>query len=315
VTKFGVRFDVFNDSTVVDVSRSDVSKDATFFPEVVKARYPKLSERTMFSDRLSPTLFANLLGRAVVGNLRGFILACNRFEAETRIGIPEVTKYFLEMATDYYWPLMEEVAPKLGIYEPMVEPSREIFEAIIGLAAKPARSRSGAADRVLVHRQLVNQFAKCFEILEYLGFLARREASRALKSGGRGPVFATNLCNLLDAAPNKRLTMEMIEEWVGGVTDPAEVHVSSQTLHAIRLPELANDQGLAILDKPISALKKSPAYPYGLTDDMIERLESAGILTVGQVANTSNEDLDRIEYIGHIKIQRIRDVVYQAIWM
>jgi hypothetical protein len=111
VTKFGVRFDVFNDSTVIDISRSNVSAASGFFPDVVRARYPKLAERSTFSDRLSPVQFANLLGRAVVGNLRGLILACNRFENEDRIGIPEVTKCFLEMATDHYWPLMEEVAP------------------------------------------------------------------------------------------------------------------------------------------------------------------------------------------------------------
>jgi hypothetical protein len=40
VTKFGVRFDVFNDSTVIDIERSDVSTDASFFPDVVRARYP-----------------------------------------------------------------------------------------------------------------------------------------------------------------------------------------------------------------------------------------------------------------------------------
>jgi len=40
VSKFGIRFDVFNDSTVVDISRSDVSIDPQFFPEVIRTRYP-----------------------------------------------------------------------------------------------------------------------------------------------------------------------------------------------------------------------------------------------------------------------------------
>ncbi len=188
VTKFGVRFDVFNDSTVVDISRSDVSADSTFFPEVVRARYPKLADRATFSDRLLPVQFANLLGRAVVGNLRGLILACNRFENQEKIGIPEVTKCFLDMATDYYWPLMEEVAPKLGVYEPLIEPAREVIEVIVEHASKTVKDgfRSVAQDRALIHRQIVGHYSKIFEILEYLGFLARREASRALKSGGRG---------------------------------------------------------------------------------------------------------------------------------
>ena len=91
VTKFGARFDVFNDSTVIDISRSDVLVAPDFFPEVIRARYPHLAQRSTFSDRLSPDQFAQLLGRAVVGNLRGLILACNRFEGQERIGIPEVT--------------------------------------------------------------------------------------------------------------------------------------------------------------------------------------------------------------------------------
>jgi hypothetical protein len=317
VTKFGIRFDVYNDSTVVDISRSDVSTVSNFFPEVVQARYPKLAVRTTFSDRLSPVQFANLLGRAVVGNLRGFILACNRFDGQERIGIPEVTKCFLEMATDYYWPLMEEVAPKLGVYEPLVDPAREVMEAIVEHATRVLRDRPRqvAQDRVLIHRQLVGHYGKIIEILEYLGFVARREASRAMKSGGRGPVFAVNLCNLLDSVPSKRLTMDMIEDWIGGMPEPTEIHVSGQTFQSIKLPILPEEHGLAILEQPVAVLRQSRAYPYGLTNDMIERLQNAGIVTIRTLADSTDEDLDRIEYIGKAKIKRIRDAASQAIWM
>lgn len=317
VTKFGVRFDVYNDSTVIDISRSDVSAFPNFFPDVVKTRYPKLAQRSAFSDRLSADEFANLLGRAVVGNLRGFILACNRFDEQERIGIPEVTKCFLEMATAYYWPLMDEVAPKLGIYEPLVEPAREVMEAIVEHVSRLVkdRPRNIAQDRVLIHRQLVGQYGKIFEILEYLGFVARREASRAMKSGGRGPVFAINLCNLLDSIPSRRLTTEMIEDWISGALEPAEIHFAGQAFQSIKLPALPEEHGLAILDREVSVLRKSAAYPYGLTNDMIERLEGAGIKTVGQLAHCTDERLDEIDYIGSAKIKRIRDVVYQAIWM
>lgn len=317
VTKFGIRFDVFNDSTVIDISRSDISAVPEFFPDVVRARYPKLADRSTFSDRLSPQQFANLLGRAVVGNLRGFILACNRFEDKDRVGIPELTKCLLDMATDYFWPLMDEVAPKLGVYESLIDPAREVVEAIVEHASRPVKdkTRAIAQDRVLVHRQLVNQYMKIFEILEYLGFVARREASRALKSGGRGPIFAINLCNLLDSVPTKRLTLEMIEEWTTGNAEPAEIHVTGLALQKIKLPMLPEEHGLAILDKPVSVLGRSTAYPYGLTDNVIDRLKGAGKATVGQVANSSDSELDRISYIGSVKIRNIRDVVYQAIWM
>jgi hypothetical protein len=317
VTKFGIRFDVFNDSTVIDINKSDVTSFPNFFPEVVSARYPKLAARESFSDRLSPSQFANLLGRAVVGNLRGFILACNRFEYIDKIGIPEITQCFLEMATDYFWPLMDEVAPKLGVYEALIEPSREVIELIVEHACKPVKEkdRNVAQDRVLIHRQIVSQYMKIFEILEYLGFVSRREASRALKSGGRGPIFAINLCNLLDSIPAKRLTIEMIEEWTKGASEPAELHVSGSTFNSVRLPNLAEEHNLAILEKPINVLGRSHAYPYGLTQSVVDRLLTAGIQNVGQLANCTDEELDDIHYIGEAKVKVIRDVVYQAIWM
>ena len=317
VTKFGIRFDVFNDSTVVDISRSDVAAAPDFFPDVIRARYPALAERSTFSDRLSPAQFANLLGRAVVGNLRGFILACNRFDGLEKVGIPEVNKCMLDMASDYFWPLMDEVAPKLGVYESLIEPARDVIEAIVDHTTKPLRekTRTIAQDKVLVHRQLVSQYIKIFEILEYLGFVARREASRALKSGGRGPIFAINLCNLIDSIPTKRLTTEMIDEWLSGGAEPYDIHISGSIFQNIVLPQLPEEHGLAILDKPISALGRSAAYPYGFTDHLIETLTAGGIATVGELANSTDKELDDIEHIGTAKIKIIRETVYQAIWM
>lgn len=317
VTKFGVRFDVFNDSTVIDIGRSDVSTAPDFFPDVVKARYPRLAERATFSDRLGPSEFANLIGRAVVGNLRGFILACNRFDAKDKIGLPDVQQCMLDMASDYFWPLMEEVAPKLGIYEALVEPARDVMEAVVEHATKPVKAgaRAIAQDRVLIHRQIVSQYLKIFEILEYLGFVAKREASRALKSGGRGPIYAINLCSLLESTPSRRLTFDMIDEWLQGNGEPAELHVASMIFHQIKLPKLPEENGLAILSKEIKVLGRSSAYPYGLTDPIIQRLSAAGMTTVGKLANATDNELDEIGYIGEAKIKIIRDVVFQAIWM
>jgi len=190
------------------------------------------------------------------------------------------------------------------------------MEIIVGQTSRSVRDgRTVAQDRVLIHRQIVAHFSKIFEILEYLGFLARREASRSLKSGGRGPVFAINLCNLLDSISSKRLTFEMIDQWIGGVPEPAEFHISGQAFQAVQLPILPAEHGLAILDKPVTVLRKSPAYPYGLTGNLIDRLTGAGIETVGQLATSDNRRLDQIDYIGDATIKRIREVVYQAVWM
>ena len=317
VTKFGIRFDVFNDSTVIDISRSDVSGAERYFSEVVRTRYPSLANRAIFSDRLTPDMFASLLGRAVVGNMRAFILACNRFEGKNRVSIPDVNACLLNMAEDYYWPLMEEVAPKLGVYEPLIEPAISIFEATVDHLCRPVRNsgRTVPQDRVTIHRNFVSEFAKVFEILEYLGFMIKREASRGMKSGGRGPVYAVNLCSLLEQVPSKRLTIEMIVDWIEFKPDLAEIHSSASTFGSIILPNLAPDNALGILGKDVEVLAKSKAYPYGLTDDKIARLKSAGINTVQELADATDGRLLRIDMVGPATVKRMRDVMRQAIWM
>lgn len=317
VTKFGVRFDVFNDSTVIDVSRSRVHEGDNYFFDVLKLRYPKLAERDNFSDRLTPLKFANLIGRSVVGNMRGFILACNRFADIEKVSVPEMNSRLINMAQDYYWPLMDEVAPKLGVYEPLIETAREIFERLIEHIVKPvdAGSRSIAQDRVIIHRKIYTNFGKEFEILEYLGFFAKREASRGMKSGGRGPVFAINLCSILEQIPSKRLTFEMAEEWMAETSDPSEVHVNGSLLEGIEAPHLDTETALAILQKDISVLGKSSAYPYGLTEDKIDRLKANDINTVKDLTETSDERIQNIYMIGPATVDRIRNVMRQAIWM
>ena len=88
-----------------------------------------------------------------------------------------------------------------------------------------------------------------------------------------------------------------------------------QAFRNIVTPELPPETALAILNKPAEVLLKSKAYPYGLTQNLIDRLLKAGIKTVGELAATTDEKLDEIEYIGAVKIKRIRDAVYQSIWM
>ncbi|WP_260925413.1 ATP-binding protein [Novosphingobium sp. 9] len=317
VTKFGVRFDVFNDSTVVEISRSDVSKDDSYFLDVILARYPRLAERSTFSDRLTPEVFSKILGRAVVGNMRGFILACNRFDSVDKISIPDLNSCLLAMAQDYYWPLMEEVAPKLGVYEPLIDPATSVFEKIIEHLTRPLQHATKliAQDRVTIHKGIVSEFAKVFEILEYLGFLAKREASRAMKSGGRGAVYAVNLCSILEKIPTSRLTIEMIDDWIAGRSELSEIHLSGGMFSTIELPELSADHALGILDKNIEILGKSRAYPYGLTVDKISRLKQAGIATIQDLWHTDDTTLQEIEGVGPAAIKRMRDVMQQAIWM
>lgn len=311
VTKFGVRFDIFNDAFVIDINRDERSDDfVESFQGALNARFPNLMQRLGRSRSLESGAFSLLLGRGVSGNMRAFIFACNFFEEHesVSVGYPELTNAFLNIASNYFWPLLEEVAPKLGMYEPLVPPSEKIARHLFDLSAE---RKTGY---VLIHREIVQRFGKIFEILEYAGFISKRDASRAMKSGGRGTVYAVNLCNLLEAISGNRLTVDLSRTLTNS-KEVAELHVSSSFVQTIELPQLSEDADLRILDLAIEKLEKSDTYPYGLTKNKVEKLKEAGFTTIGQLAEASDAVLLRIDTIGTKSLNRIKDVVYQAIWM
>lgn len=312
VTEFGTRFDVYNDASVVDVVRAPEHPGfSKLFLEIMTSRYPILTRDKVSGFPLEE--LASFIGRTVLGNVRGFVFACNNLiehvESGETIGYNTLGKTLIRLAADYYWPLLEEVKPKLGRYVPAVESSQKIAEVIFETCAH------NNSQSILIHRQIVSRYSKSFEILEYAGFIARREASRALKSGGRGPRYSTNLCNLLERLSGSRMTSQLFSFWSESLGNPVELHEKGSVFDDIEVPQPNESGEMEILGLPLDILSKSRSYPYGLTPLKIEGLKSSGIKTVGELASASDTTLLAIDGVGDVFLDRFRSVVGQAIWM
>jgi hypothetical protein len=315
VTRFGNRFDILNDATVIEVARNEeLPGFSAFFKEVMESRYPDAFSDDAFSRSLSRERVAGFLGRAVLGNTRAFVFACNDLKQRcggATVGLPELGASLIDLAQNYYWPLLDEIRPKLGIYEPMVERAQALAEILL----KASADKENSPRDVLIHRDVTVHLAKPLEILEYSGFIAKREASRAMKSGGRGSRFYLNLCNLLEHKSGSRLTSDLLETW-STRGEPVEFHRSGPLSgFDVPVPALDDEREMGILAEPLSSLQRSNAYPYGLTAQKIEVLDEAGFKTVGDLAQASDADLLKIRSIGWVHLQRIRNVIGQAIWM
>ena len=311
VTNFGNRFDVYNDATVVDVIREDDQPGfAKLFSEVIHARFASLTDK-QFAAGLSLEDFAGFLGKSVLGNMRSFIFACNCVsESEDKtIGLPTLTGCFLEVTTNFYWPLIDEVKPKLGKYVPIVEPAKKIAEALL---SECGRQQSTS---VIVHRDIVTRLSKAFELLEYVGFLSRRESSRAMKSGGRGSRYAINVCMLLENISGARLTSEIYKSLKENREEAVQVHSKGLVLSDVALPELREGVEPEILNDPLKTIANSTAYPYGLSDKMLDRLITAGIETIRDLYKASDEELDAVPYVGDVRVKQLKNTVAQAIWL
>jgi hypothetical protein len=316
VTEFGSRFDLLNDANVIDIARNEEAPSfGPFFKNIIELRFSKISDDTL--KRISLDDFSRFLGRAVTGNVRAFIFALNHLLEESdddQYGIREIDSTLKYLAIEYYWPLLEELEPKLGRYEPLIEPTRELAE-ILYKDVSESVDKAGYGPSFLIHRDNIERLKKLFEIMEYVGFLVKRDSSRAMKNGGRGARYILNLCNLIEVMPGNRLTHDLFDKWNSIEKEYTQIYRRG-ILDKISLPPHDNEsESLGILTKPIEVLKKSKAYPYGLTPHRIEKLVEAGYQTVGSIAEASNEDILMISDIGDHWLRRIRSVVGQAIWM
>lgn len=310
VTRFGTRFDVYNDASIVEISRREDQRCfGDFFYSVMESRFKLQMGEISTTKETDYHIIAKFLGSAVIGNVRSFVRACSfMFELGGNIGFQTLTGTFLKLSREFYWPMLDEVKFKLGVYEVMIEPSEQLVDYIY-----QACGNKGAIS-CIVHRNLVNRLSKPFEILEYAGFISRREASRAMKSGGRGTRYVMNLCNMLEYVPGSRLSKELIDKWDNREVEDVQFSQGSG-LAEIELPILEDQQGLEILDFPIEKLKKSNVFPYGLTDNKLELLKGHNLISVGDLAEVSDAELLKIEGIGKKTVERFRNVLGQAIWM
>jgi hypothetical protein len=314
VTRFGTRFDIYNDATTIDLFRNETTADYDiFFHSVLTTRYPSFEQKLTYSSGLNATKVAGFLARCVLGNMRGYIFAANKLGEvgeKGNIDFPALTEVLKNLSENYYWPLLEELRPKLGVYEPMLAPAQQIAEILFQDAADQRESTS-----VLVFKDIVGNLAKPIELLEYAGFLSRREASKAMKSGGRGVRYQLNLCNLLERVRGARLTREIFSSWSAtSSVEPIEFHRGSK-LAGLTVPVPLDKSDLGVLALDITSLRQSTANSYWLTDQKIEVLKQAGLTTIGQLADASDEQLKDIPSIGDVMKTRIRNVVGQAIWM
>ena len=313
VTKFGTRFDVYNDATVIDVNRSETSDDfAKLFEEVMNLRFSGSLHDEKFRGAVKKTEAANLLGLAVLGNMRAFLYTCNQLTASLgdspTITYRHISEAFKQLSSNYFWPLLEEIKPKLGMYQPMVSPAEEIAHILFEKAGEKSE-RS-----VLILGEIVQRLSKPIEILEYVGFIARKEVSRIMKSRGRGTRFVLNLCNITEYLGQGRVNSDISGKWLDLSENAVEFHKGSE-LYKLELPDTLEGHDLSILTKDIGALKKSHAYPYGLTDNKLQILIHNGIRTIEDLAMKTDEEILTLPQVGRETLKRFRSTVNQAIWM
>jgi hypothetical protein len=311
VTKFGSRFDFYSDATIVEAQRDERSPDfASFFNRLLQAQHSELLGKS--EARLSSSL-GLLLGRSVLGNVRAFNALCMHLSSHPIISIQIVGEGLKWLASSYLYPALEELQTKLGAYGPMLKIAEQVAPIIFGDSGKRR------VNSIVVHKEHIQRIGKVFEILEYSGFIAKREASRSLTktASGRGPRYALSLGPLFECIPGSTMSYDLVNSLIQTTTsnDDLVEYPPASALQNFNSPEPQDEVPLDILSLPISKLEICQAIPYGLTTLMINALITGGMSTVQDVVKVSVEELKELPSIGVSKARRIRNAVEEAIWM
>lgn len=315
VTEFGTRFDMLNDATVIDVARNDeFPQFDTFFLHLLQKRFNKSLGHAKLPDRINLEQMSRLLAICVNGNPRAFIKACGKLvdnaSSSEKIELLNIENTIKSLATDYFWPLLQEIEPKLGPYEKVVPVADAIANILLEVIDKNYKL-DDYGNSCLISKIYTEKLKKAFEILEYVGFIVKKEASRKLKSGGRGPRYVFNLSLILEN--QGRLTYSLVEKAILIGKEYSEIYKNEQ-LDVLNMPIPDQNKELSILDKSIDVLKKSNAYPYGLTPIKIDSLREKGYLFVKDLID-ADEELLQVNGIAYTWRDRIKSVVGQAVWM
>ena len=104
---------------------------------------------------------------------------------------------------------------------------------------------------------------------------------------------------LLENIPGTRMTSDLYQKWKGSAEEPVQIHSKGSLLSKVCYPISSTDAEPEIFGDPVDTLKKSPIYPYGLSDPIVERLHEAGIDTVRDLYEADEARLDEIPTSGN----------------
>lgn len=311
VTKFGLRFDLYSDATVVEAQRDERSSDFNdFFNQLFKIQHTQIFEKT--ESKLAPIL-GEFLGRAVLGNVRAFNTLCHNLPKTQTITVQIIGESLKWLSQNYLFPALEELMTKIGIYAPLLEIAGNVAEIIFKDCGQ------NRVNSMLVHREHVLRIGKVFEILEYSGFIAKREASRALtKSGtGRGSRYALALGPLFENIHGSNLSYDLISLLSKPVIPPEQLfeYEPNSALKEFSFPDPIIENSLGILSLSIDKLAQGVKLQYGLSIFVMDTLKNGNYQTVGDLVKVTEDQLRLLPNIGEVRARRIMNVVDQAIWM
>jgi hypothetical protein len=103
-------------------------------------RFPERLSEDAFGEGLNKEVVAGFLGKAVLGNMRAFILGCHylamRRQPSSKIELWHLEETLRHLAQSYYWPLLEQLRPKLGIYQPLIKPALDLCDVIFKICGQ-----------------------------------------------------------------------------------------------------------------------------------------------------------------------------------
>jgi hypothetical protein len=302
VTSFGPTFQLAHDATLCAINR-DVFKPS-YLESMKEIVIRQADEYLLTAIKHNQNNF-NVLAYASNGNPRFLIKTVDKCR---RMNSKEVDEELKRFYRSEIWSEHSGLAERYPGYSVLVDWGRDFIEQIVipeTQVKNEKRVQTGKDESTCyfwIHRDAPEIVKKALMLLAYTGIVYKGDDGIRATRADLGTRYSLNLGCLFsfDANPinsglaiARYLSIKRFTEFGANFPSFQVIQKAAGTLMEPDMNEILNKQ----LAKTINVLD--------ITTRQIELLNGAGIHFIGDILNSSEDDLDKVPYIGQVRARRL----------
>jgi hypothetical protein len=310
VTAYGETFQAAHDASIEEINRDVL--DPTYLANMREIVF-KQADATLMADITQNGENFHALAFAVSGNPR---LLLKTIAAAQRLRTTDVERVLKEFYRTDIWSEHSALSDRYAGHRALIDWGRQFVENTVIPDARakneqwPREGKSESTCFFWIHRDAPEVVREALRLLTYTGIVSRRDSGVVATRGELGTRFAVNLgcITSLDAKPiaalthlGRTLTVKRFSEYGANHAAFKPLIDVVGTFKEADISEILVSQ----LGKPIDVLD--------LTDHQKEGMHKIGLDTVGKALNATEDEFQRIMWVGPKRSRRMMNVVVSSV--
>lgn len=310
VTAYGQTFQATHDALIEEINRDVLDSD---YLANMKEIVFKQADAALMADISTQGENFNALAYAVSGNPRLLLKTISR---APRLKASEVEKVLKDFYRSDIWSEHSTLCEKYAGHRALIDWGRHFVETTVIPDARSKNKtwqREGKSESTCyfwIHRDAPETVNEALRLLTYTGIVSRLDSGVVATRGELGTRYAINLGCLAaaDAKPISYLTQIGRSLSIKRFTEYGANHASYRNL-----VDVVGTFKEADLSQILARQLSKPVHVLDLSEYQLNEMPKIGLDTVGKALNASEEDFQKIMWVGPKRSRRMMNVVVASV--